>query len=34
MDMSIVARDQDSGAVPWNRYYDLLCTADESSKDL
>lgn len=34
LDLSIIPRDLDSGAVPWNRYYDLLCTNDESSKDL
>ncbi|KAM0438673.1 hypothetical protein ACHAPT_001429 [Fusarium lateritium] len=34
IDISIIPRNHDGGAVPWNRYYDQLRTADDSSKDL
>ncbi|OAP59600.1 hypothetical protein AYL99_06898 [Fonsecaea erecta] len=34
LDVSIGPRDQDGPLVPWNRYYEQLRTADESSKDL
>lgn len=33
VDLSILPRDQDGGAILWNQYYNQLCVADNSKKD-